>query len=486
MPRVGVKYPVSPAPPVPGGVASSKIGYIMDVLRRSAHLPALLCGLMSARAVNAAPDVPATASEVATAAPAPNAPSAPDALFAPRFAAPRPVGAARPSATAIVCSPRVCVHAEDAAAAEGAERALTAAEAALDMMLITGLPAPLPDGGRGGSLALDVYLGAEAPRRAEAIPDGLWPSPFDRSAAFARVRWPLRGPACALELAATEAVLAAAWVGLDAAPSPAMTRAHARYVAQQWQPCPALLAAEVDHAQRRPEVALLDLPAPLLGWFLEDRYGVGPVGTLSTSLWAIGAQPAPRGNHHVDEPDLFDVLRRVMPYRHKTLGETLLQLAIARAFMGSRSDGQHLRDSDWLGDLGRVRFDWRVDYASLPRRLAPPRPLAPTGASYIWVDLDQAKPDQGLVFHARWEESHVFQWALVRIDAEGRSIGAHLTGGIFGNSEAVTTIETLGGAAALLVVGVHVGNDNRRLAYDPDVGPSQVTSYEVTLHPKSP
>ncbi len=386
----------------------------------------------------------------------------------------------------MVCTPRVCVHAEDARAAEGAERALAAAERTLDVMLATGLPMPLPDGGRGGTSALDLYLGENAPFPAQALPEGPWPSAFDRGPAFARVRWPSPGPDCALETSVAEAVLSAAWVGLDAAPSPATFHAHAGYVAQIWQPCPAVLAADVDRAQRSPEVALLDLPAPLMGWFLEDRYGVGPTGWLSSSLWAIGAQPLPLGRHHVDEPDVFDVLREVMPHRHKTLGETMLQLAIARAFMGSRSDGQHLVDTDWLGEFGRVRFDWRVSYASLPRRLAPQRPLAPTGASYLWVDLNEVPKGHGLLFHARWEESHVFQWALVRMDAEGRSIGAHLAGGIFGDSETVTTIEQLDGAAALLVVGVHVGNDNRSRPYDPDVGPARVTSYEVTLHPKSP
>jgi len=354
------------------------------------------------------------------------------------------------------------------------------------MLASLALPSPLPDGGRGGSFALDVYLTTGTPRRAEAILDGPWPTPFDRGPAFATVLLPPDHRDCAVDLAVTEATLAAAWVGLDAAPSHAMFRAHTGYVAQVWRPCRAWLAAEVDRAQRSPEVALVDLPAPLLGWFLEDAYGVGMTGTLSTSLWAVGVQPGPVGPFHVDEPDLFDVLREVMPHRHKTLGETLLQLSIARAFMGSRSDGQHMVDTAWLGDLGRVRFDWRVDYASLPRRLAPPRPLAPTGASYLWLDLSDLPPRHGLTFHARWEESHVFNWGLIRMDAEGKSIGAHFAGGVFGDDEAVTSLDDLSGAAALLIVGVHVGNDNRSLPYDPDAGPARVSSYEVTLHPKLP
>ncbi|MEM1031248.1 MAG: hypothetical protein AAGN82_12935 [Myxococcota bacterium] len=413
----------------------------------------------------------------------------PDPMFASDAAAPPRRGETRPSWTPVVGSARVCVHARDAVAATRAETTLVAAERALGLVAASGLPAPPPDAGRGGSYALDLYLesGPRAEARAVLDPVAGVLSPFDRGPAFVRVALPWHAPECAVSTTATEAVVAATWIGLDAAPSPATVRAHAGYVAQAWAPCRPLLAAAVDAAQRRPERALLSHEAPLLGWFIEDRFGVGPVGTVSSSLWAVGAQPSRPGSHHHDEPDLFDVLREVMPTRHKTLGEMLLDLAVARAFMGSRSDGQHLEDTRWLGDLGRIRFDWRLDYASLPRRVAPPHPLAPTGASYVWIDLqDQVPAGHGLTLQATWETSHVFEWAIVRLDAAGRSLGAHRAGGVFGAHEAFTTLETLDGASYLLVVAVHVGNDDRQRPYDPDAGPPRVTSYELTLRPRAP
>ena len=71
---------------------------------------------------------------------------------------------------------------------------------------------------------------------------------------------------------------------------------------------------------------------------------------------------------------------------------------------------------------------------------------------------------------------------MVRVDAKGRELGRLNAGGVFGKDSAQLTVETLGDAAGLLVVGTSLGDDDRQNAFDPDrvLGES---SFELTLHP---
>jgi hypothetical protein len=221
----------------------------------------------------------------------------------------------------------------------------------------------------------------------------------------------------------------------------------------------------------------------LLSAYLDATFGVGMPAAVMTGLIATsGQRTPPKATHWTNEPDIFDALRNVLPTRGKQLGEMLVDFAVSRAFVGSRSDGAHLPDTERFGDLGRVRFEWSVPYESLPRRLGPLRPVQPTGATYLWLDLSKAKPASGVLFIAEWEESFVFQWSLVRVDGGGREIGRANVGGVFGQNLVQLTINDLGEAAGLLIVGTSLGHDDRSHPFDPDDGTPRAAAYEVTLH----
>ena len=92
-------------------------------------------------------------------------------------------------------------------------------------------------------------------------------------------------------------------------------------------------------------------------------------------LLAVAAQRTPAGAWEwSNEPDIFDALRARMKARAGTLDELLLDFAVARAFVGSRSDGRTSPTSRASATLGRVRFEWAVPFAVAP---APPRARAP-------------------------------------------------------------------------------------------------------------
>ena len=201
-----------------------------------------------------------------------------------------------------------------------------------------------------------------------------------------------------------------------------------------------------------------------------------------TGLIASGGQNTPaKALNWRDEPDVFDMLRRLLPGRKQQLGDALLDFAVARAFLGSRSDGRHLPETAHFGDLARVRFEWSIPYASLPRRVAPRGPIEATGASYVWIDTRKADDKAPITLSAQWEESFVFQWAAVRVDAQGRELGRRNAGGVFGQDRVQLSIESVDGSAGLLVVGVHVGADDRSAPFDPDEAPVEA-GYELSIY----
>src|SRR5690606_3320556 len=119
----------------------------------------------------------------------------------------------------------------------------------------------------------------------------------------------------------------------------------------------------------------------------------------------------------------------------------------------------HLLDADRFGDLGRPRFGFAVDHATLPRRVAL-RPIEPTGAAFVWVDLTGATEKDRLTVAAECEASFAFRWSLVTVDAEGREVGRH-DAGRWGEQRVLLSLERLTDAAAVVIVGAALGPDDR-------------------------
>ncbi len=154
------------------------------------------------------------------------------------------------------------------------------------------------------------------------------------------------------------------------------------YLASLAAECPLADLAAVDDFQRSPSAphrrsrrrALGLAPLSLVP---RRRLRPGHPARVITTLISVAAQhTAPGSFAWNNEPDLFDTLRRNMKARESTLDALLLDFSIARAFIGSRSDGMHMTGTERFGDFGRVRFEWSVPLTSLPA--ASPRPARST------------------------------------------------------------------------------------------------------------
>jgi hypothetical protein len=399
----------------------------------------------------------------------------------------RPDPAAAP-VTACSFSEPVCVHAAASVDPGATMWTLRRAEHALRAYRALGFPAPLPDGALGGGPAYDLYLlpGEPAPATvADLVASG---DAWDRASAFTVLPPPSPRSGCEASFSIAQALAHAVGLRIDAGAEAGALSMESSYLASLVAPCESVELAAVDDLQRHPERSFAagdpDQPdgALLFPWFLDDTYGRAGPGRVILALLGLAVQKTPPGSWTWNnEPDVFDVLRATMKDRGSTLDELLLDFAVARAFVGSRSDGAHLSDVERYGDAGRVRFEWAIPFGSLPRRLAPGAPIEATGMTYLWVDLAASPEAAELTFVADWELPSLFRWALVKVDKQGAEVGRVDVAGIYGASHAERTVVGLDGLSGLLVVGVNTGSIDRGHPFDPDEQPLMPHGYTVTL-----
>jgi hypothetical protein len=391
----------------------------------------------------------------------------------------------------VLCSehPAACVHAASPADAPALAPALDELRGVAGALThVLGWPAPKPDAGRGPNAAFDVYLSRGARRPYEVVPDpDPGAGPFDESSAFALVPADLPA-ACARPAILAEVWARAALHGVDTAANDALAGATAAYLGSLVAPCEAAYADAVDDYQASPWSAITQPAlargrgAMLFPWFLQSHLGLPFSADLLQALYRLSTQRSDEATSRwANEPDLFDTLRSVMRAQRSSLADLLLEYAIARAFAGDRDNGLHLPDSRHLGRAGRVRFDWGIDWATLPRTLAPTAPLEPTGATYLWLGVTQAPAGSTLGVRMRWEMPALMRFALITIGADGLEASRRVVATSERAFEAETNLELAAGAAAVLVVGTNVGSLAEPFVFDPDEMPYEPQSYLIEL-----
>ena len=388
------------------------------------------------------------------------------------------------------------------------ERTLAAAERTFVTLDALKLPRPRFDGTRGGDGRFDIYL-SQTVEDARVIADIGGSDAFsDATSAFAILPSTSRG-GCDEAQRVARAIGEATLLGLDGAADRGVVSMSASYLATLANPCSSAEIEAVDVFQRAPDRCLVGMnasrviaeesvtqvPEPesalhtampgsfLFPSFLDARFGAQGPGTIVASLFAVSAHKSPSGAPMwIDDPNFFDALRSTLRSQHTSFGQVMLDFAVDRAFMGSRSDGKHMDDVARFGELGRVRFEWSAQYSSMPRRLAPARPLDALGSTYIWLDLASAPPSAELTFVAEWEVPFLFRWALIKVDKSGADAGRIDVAPVFGQFRAEKTVRDIDGMAGILIVGVNDGEWSKAQPFDPGEPRLDPKSYLVTLY----
>jgi hypothetical protein len=372
----------------------------------------------------------------------------------------------------------VCVHfAASVAPALARTYVHELEQAARELGVGLGLPPPLGDLGLGSTAGLDLYLSADGPLDVHVAAD---PAIFDtaRRSAFCRAR-PSRSEARRQAFfCAAEALL----FGVNAATPPFLRRALAEYLWLSLGGAPTgrdLLAFDTLQANPQLSVAGRDAAresagAALLFEHVDERLGSGTPGRLPVALAQLARTRTPPGAlRYLDEPDVIDVLRRAFARPGPSFEDFMLGFAVERAFVGTRDDGRHHPRLAWLGDAGRVRFDWTLAASSLPRHVAARRPLEALGCAYVWLDLDRITLGKVLAFRFAWESPAAFRFALVTVDAQGALLQRFDLPYVQNATLAERTLEDYDGVAGVLIAGINLGGVDLAHPFDPDHEPSE-------------
>lgn len=389
----------------------------------------------------------------------------------------------RPHSASVACSSRapLCVHGASSVSGAQILRALSAFEFAYERVVrVLRLPAPLPDGGDGGSEALDWYLDASS-HELQVAADGLGWATLDRAAAYCVSGTP-EDPQL-LERDATLCVAGALAKRLDPGETPVVQRAFATELWWLTGSISALDVQLVDDAQARPERACAGRSATahgastLLFDFLEGARSAQAAGALSTSLMSGAASSTPSGAWQWNnEPDVFDVLRHSLAEDSAKMADLLAEFAVSRAFLGDRDDGTHPPYAEWSGAFGRPRYDWVIKFSSLPRRVRAARPIEPTGIELIWVDLDEVPLGVSLGFESEWEAPVAFKWRLISLDEAGREMARVDVPFQERGRSSEARVVNLTGVHAVLAVGINLGGVDLAHPFDPDQDPFEAQS----------
>lgn len=394
----------------------------------------------------------------------------------------------RPARKSVVCTPAADACASfDPAVTSESSAALTARFASKALRGLAALRLPAPRVARADLGSLLVYVDPEEPLAAPFADVGSTAgAPHDTATAF--IVAPPLADDCRSRHDLARAVAGASLLAHDAATDATVLAMLGSHLANLVEPCLDLELEQIDTIQRAPErnfLGPLFEPAPaafLFPQFLEDRFGTDEPGKLTSALVAISSQRTLSGAL-VDEPDMFDALRVTQARNGSSVDDTLLEFAIARAFLGSRSDDLHMFDVARFGDAGRVRFEWQVDHSTLPRSLAPLRPIEPLGATYVLLTLDSVTPGAEFTFSAEWEEPANFRWAIIKLKNDGSELGRTEVTPVLGEFKVQRDVRELAGARAILIVGMHEGATRRDEPFDPGQFREMPRSYTMTLYP---
>lgn len=378
-----------------------------------------------------------------------------------------------------------CVHRAPHMHEDSAAELLREAPGLLDALLAMRLPRPIADGTLGGDARIDLYLDDREPAARAYVDPGSAFAGFDRGTSF--VVTPPLGAGCVGRQRLASAIAGGMLLSHDAALDPGTLTMLGGYLGVRASPCSVAELEAIDTAQRSPEKTFFGEPRGedpasfLFPWFLEDRHGTNEPGKLAFALAAIASQKTPKGSALIDEPDVFDALRVSFHGNKSSIADSILEFAIHRAFIGSRSDEMHMVDVAKYGDLGRVRFEWVLDYDTLPKRVGPDFPIEPLGASYLYIDLKSATADSSIHFSFDWEAPVGFRWAAVKIAPDGSELGRKEITPVLGSTHIEASIENLQGASALIVVGIHEGEARRNEPFDPGRLREPAKRYLVTI-----
>jgi hypothetical protein len=316
-----------------------------------------------------------------------------------------------------------------------AERITRASLQAYALLHEIGWPLPGPDGGRGDSIAGDLYVVPRAQcSDACAFIDADAPlSDFDAADTFAEIADDV--PASELSACAQSALAQAGLRAVDPAEAESWVRASAElsvWLASGAFGCEDALL----EGQRAPELGLLNAdPASAssgalwLGVLAERTRGDDRTpGAWLRSLWESTRQRS-RGLVDPDRlrssPDLWEVLKQTVEAQHLALEDELIEFVVARYFAGPAAREAHApyRLLAALPSDAGVPMSRELRASETAAHLHDLPALHSLGSAYVRVTLPDDLRSRQLQVWLRGELGPRWSLTAVRLDASGRELG---------------------------------------------------------------
>jgi hypothetical protein len=390
-----------------------------------------------------------------------------------------------PTADAALCSPRfaLCVNATGQAAARLPAALATLESAYRELTAVLHLPHMHAGFASTPVRGFSVYLQEDWTGPAAAFVDRAL-ALHDRATSYCVVNGKQADVNAMIQCLAQAA---ANW--MDAAETPATKLAYATHVSFQTGHAGAHELAAVDDVQANPQAGLLTREASplaaagsMLLSALDAKWRHPQPTWLASALFSLSRGTTPSGGlFWHNEPDLFDVVRTSLGDGTQPSADWLGHFALQRALAGldpAHSEWPELRAT---GALARVRFDWRLAFSSLPRRVTITRPLEPLGTTYLWLDIDTPAADRTLGFHAQWERPVAFKWMMLGLDAQGNEVARLDVPFVENANTAERTWVNLGSVQSIVIAGSNLGAIDAAHPFDPDQGPWEPHGLTVYL-----
>lgn len=194
--------------------------------------------------------------------------------------------------------------------------------------------------------------------------------------------------------------------------------------------------------------------------YLEGRsvHGLGEASFLSLALAATRTEP---GALRFDsEPDVMEVLFATHDGNRPD---------VARLFDDFAQ--QSVRSAATYG--AEFEPTWTLSGDSLPRTVAFPDAIEPTGSVYLRLDLTEEQATAKFAFRMYCEAPVSYVWSVARLDERGEELKRVLVTFQETASSAETTVEPLPRTRALLLSGTNMGGVDVAHPFDPDHGPHE-------------
>jgi hypothetical protein len=206
--------------------------------------------------------------------------------------------------------------------------------------------------------------------------------------------------------------------------------------------------------------------------FLSERSTAGP-GHAGFLALTLGPSSTLAGaSRYEAEPDIMDVLSATVGHESGALARFLDDYA-RYSFVDVALHGGPTPAS------GRV--EWEVDGATLPRSLALPRPIEPSGSSFVRLKLTVEQQKRTIAVQTRCEAPVSYVWSVLRFGHQ-KQLTTLPIGYLERGTDYEARVEPMEGVTELVIVGTNLGGVDLAHPFDPDHGPHESHACQVYLN----